>query len=168
MIEYETMIRHAEHLSSDLRKGITGKSKGRSKASKEKDQDDDEDEDLDSAPTYARASERKQPESERHFLRQFGQSERELADANSEEGGIPQVLMLMNGNEHKLLSKSNSYVMVRAEKAPSETEKVNFLYLSFLSRNATAEEQRFIKSERIGLNQLVWILMNTREFMFVQ
>jgi hypothetical protein len=51
--------------------------------------------------TLARASELPQPAKEAHFLRMFGQSDRQVADGNSLEGGVPQVLMMLNGDVQK-------------------------------------------------------------------
>ncbi len=44
-----------------------------------------------------RASELEQPAPPGHFLREFGQSERLLADGGVKSGSVPQVLMMMNG-----------------------------------------------------------------------
>lgn len=118
---------------------------------------------------FARASERQQPEENKHFLRQFGQSPRELMDNATLEGSIPQVLMLMNSRQHEMLASADSYLMQGALKASrTEAERVDFVYLSFLSRRPSVAERAIISREKMDLNQLIWTLMNTREFIFVQ
>jgi hypothetical protein len=62
----------------------------------------------------ARASELPQPEKDQHFLRMFGQSDRQIADSSSDEGSIPQVLMLMNGEAQKVIGQSDSLVIQTA------------------------------------------------------
>lgn len=123
----------------------------------------------DGSSTFARASERQQPEENKHFLRQFGQSPRELMDNATREGSIPQALMLMNSRQHEMLAGSDSYLVKGAMKdSRTPAERIDFVYLSFLSRRPTAAERAIIVRDKLDLNQLIWTLMNTREFIFVQ
>jgi hypothetical protein len=119
----------------------------------------------------ARASELPQPSKESHFLRNFGQSDREISDSDSLEGGVPQVLMLMNGEVQKVLANPNSMVLREANKSSDPAWQVRFLYVSFLGRLPTPEEARAtgtMLSEGLSIKDLSWVLLNTREFLFVQ
>jgi hypothetical protein len=119
----------------------------------------------------ARASELQQPAKESHFLRMFGQSDRQVADSNSVEGGIPQVLMLMNGDVQKVISSERSQVLKDASKEKTPEKQVESLYFSFLGRRpALAERQYAVRLLGYGLKlpDLSWVMFNTREFMFVQ
>jgi hypothetical protein len=119
----------------------------------------------------ARASELRQPERDGHFLRMFGQSDRQLADSNSEEGSVPQVLMLMNGEAQELLSSRQALAVATAEKQATAEAQVESLYLSFFSRKPTAEELKVLFADiEAGLKpgDLAWVLFNAREFVFVQ
>ncbi len=119
----------------------------------------------------ARASELRQPERESHFLRMFGQSDRQLADSNSEEGSVPQVLMLMNGEAQELLSSRQALAVATAEKQATAEAQVESLYLSFFSRKPTTEELKVLYADiEAGLKpgDLAWVLFNAREFVFVQ
>jgi Protein of unknown function (DUF1549)/Protein of unknown function (DUF1553) len=119
----------------------------------------------------ARASELRQPEREDHFLRMFGQSDRQIADSNTTEGSIPQVLMLMNGQVQKLLSHAEAHAMVHAVSAKSFQEQVEAVYLSYLSRYPTAEELEQVGravEKNFTPADLSWVLFNSREFIFVQ
>ncbi|RFC43130.1 MAG: Protein of unknown function (DUF1553)/Protein of unknown function (DUF1549) [Verrucomicrobia bacterium] len=121
--------------------------------------------------TLARASELAQPARESHFLRNFGQSDRDIADTNSTEGGVPQALMMMNGEVQKAVSSPGSMVMKEAGRFSNEEEQVQFLYLSFLGRAPSAEElaaTRAVLEKGLKLKDLGWVLLNTREFIFVQ
>lgn len=117
---------------------------------------------------FARASELKQPAAEAHFLRQFGQSERELLDGGTTEGNVPQILMLLNGKEVNELTGRDSHIMKLVSEARSDQDAVEALYLSFLSRAPTSEEKSVISQDGIEPAELIWLLMNTREFLFIQ
>ena len=119
----------------------------------------------------ARASELRQPEREGHFLRMFGQSDRQLADCSSTEGSVPQVLMLMNGEAQEVLSSREALAVATAEAQDSAEAQVESLYLSFFARKPTARELETVYAEiRDGLTpgELAWVLFNSREFVFVQ
>ena len=119
----------------------------------------------------ARASELPQPEKGEHFLRMFGQSDRQIADSNSEEGSIPQVMMLMNGDAQEVLQNPKSKVLATSTEEKTPEAQVQSLYVSFLSRNPKpAELAEATAALAGGLTpaDLTWVLFNSREFMFVQ
>jgi hypothetical protein len=119
----------------------------------------------------ARASELPQPEKGEHFLRMFGQSDRQIADSNSEEGSIPQVMMLMNGDAQEVLQNPRSQVLATSLGQTTPDEQIQSLYLSFLSRNpkpAEMTEARAALADGLSPADLTWVLFNSREFMFVQ
>jgi hypothetical protein len=122
---------------------------------------------------YFRASELTQPARDGHFLTEFGQSRRLLIDGGSKVGSVPQVLMLMNGSAQEMLTQSGSPVLKQIEAAKTPEEKVDTLFLSVMSRKPTANEQTLAKREvetsgSEAFPNLVWALINTREFIFVQ
>jgi len=121
--------------------------------------------------TLARASELPQPAKEAHFLRMFGQSDRQLADGGSLEGGVPQVLMMMNGDVQKVIASSGSMVLKDALRQQSPERKVESLYFSFLGRRPTIQETQTAcrtLSDGLALGDLTWVLFNSREFIFIQ
>ncbi|WP_395739372.1 DUF1549 domain-containing protein [Prosthecobacter sp.] len=136
-----------------------------------------QEEDLTVAPpvrngmVLARASELPQPEKDQHFLRMFGQSDRQIADSESEEGSIPQVLMLMNGEAQRVIGQNDSLVVKTADGMDTPEKKVESLYLSFFSRKPKPTE---LSNAVAGLGNgmtmrdLTWVLFNTREFIFVE
>ncbi|MDI1312819.1 DUF1549 domain-containing protein [Prosthecobacter sp.] len=140
-------------------------------------QNADNEEDLTLAPpvrdglVLARASELPQPEKDQHFLRMFGQSDRQIADSESEEGSIPQVLMLMNGEAQRVIGQNDSLVVKTASAQKTQEQQVDSLYLSFFSRKPKPDESA---NAIAGLNNgmtmrdLTWVLFNTREFIFVE
>lgn len=121
--------------------------------------------------TLARASELPQPAKEAHFLRMFGQSDRQIADTDSREGGVPQVLMMMNGEVQKCIASQQSMVLRDAGKQKTPELQVESLYFSFLGRRPTIMETqtaRRVFGEGLKLADLTWVLFNSREFIFIQ
>jgi len=119
----------------------------------------------------ARASELPQPERDQHFLRMFGQSDRQIADSSSEEGSIPQVLMLMNGEAQRVIGQGDSLVLKTSSAMKTPEQQVESLYLSFLSRKPTTDELGNAVAalgNGVTLQDLTWVLFNAREFVFVQ
>lgn len=134
-------------------------------------------EDLTLAPpvrnglVLARASELPQPEKDQHFLRMFGQSDRQIADSESEEGSIPQVLMLMNGEAQRVIGQDDSLVVKTAAAQKTPEQQVESLYLSFFSRKPHADELADLVAalgNGLTMRDLTWVLFNTREFVFVE
>jgi hypothetical protein len=121
----------------------------------------------------ARASELPQPAQDGHFLTEFGQSRRLLIDGSSKAGSVPQVLMLMNGSAQGMLTSSGSPVIAKIEKAATPDEKIDSLFLSVMNRKPTENEKAIAKREvesagSEAFPNMVWALINTREFIFVQ
>jgi len=160
--------------------GFEGKGKGgvkkkramaRAKLEPEAEEDDFSRPETMGGLVLARASELRQPERDDHFLRMFGQSDRQIADSNTEEGSVPQVLMLMNGEAQDVLSSRQALAVATAEKQETAQAQVESLYLSFFSRKPSAEELKTIYADiDAGLKpgDLAWVLFNSREFVFVQ
>jgi hypothetical protein len=114
----------------------------------------------------ARASELPQPAPESHFLRLFGQSDRLVPDTNTTDGSVPQMLQLMNGPVQEVVT-SSSYVLTEAGKTK---DAVRALYHAFLSRPPTADEMQKSTAALAGglsTSDLAWVLLNSREFLFI-
>lgn len=120
-----------------------------------------------------RASELPQPAPPGHFLSEFGQSDRMTIDGGSREGSSPQVLMLMNGLGQKMLTDKESLILRTMEKVKSPADKVEVVFLSILSRKPTFREKDITKKQlaehgETGYQNIIWALINTREFAFEQ
>jgi len=127
-----------------------------------------------------RASEMKVPAQAGHFLETFGQSDKKLIENSTQLGSVPQVLMMMNGKlTNQTLSSADSKIMQDALKIRGRGDTVDAIFLSILNRYPTQEErskaQASLSSARRdeSTNQsahanLIWALLNTREFLFIQ
>ena len=120
--------------------------------------------------TWLRASELPQPMPPTHFLRIAGQSAREVADDGSTEGGITESLAMMNGEVIENLM-SNSLVIKTAGKQKTQMDQIAFLYRTCLARIPTKRDTKQCISalnQGLELGEIVWVLLNSREFIFIQ
>ena len=119
-----------------------------------------------------RAAELEQPAPNGHFLIDFGQSPRALIDGSVKTGSVPQVLMMMNGKAQEMLTSSDSLIFRTMEKVKSPPEKVEALFISVLNRRPTMAEKdiakRALSGGDDGYSNMIWALINTREFIFIQ
>ncbi len=119
---------------------------------------------------WLRASELPQPMPPTHFLRVAGQSAREVADDGSTEGGITESLAMMNGEVTKNLMTS-SLVIKETRNKNTQAEQITYLYRTCLSRLPDKQDtSQCIAALNQGLEpgDIVWALLNSREFMFIQ
>lgn len=118
-----------------------------------------------------RASEYPQPNT--GVLYQLGQGDRNLVDSSTTDGSVPVVLTFMNGEGTKQLTIAGSRILDTVDKFKADGPKVETVFLSVLSRMPSPDE-RSIAYKAIrrdgadGFKNVVWALINTREFMFIQ
>ncbi|HCN76772.1 MAG TPA: hypothetical protein DIT13_06210 [Verrucomicrobiales bacterium] len=120
-----------------------------------------------------RASEIVQPAPGGHFLADFGQSPRDLIDGSTSIGNVPQVLMMMNGKAQQMLTNRDSLVFRTMDKVKDPSEKVERMFMTIMNRRPTLQEKDIAKRElsasgEEAYSNMIWALINTREFIFVQ
>jgi len=151
----------------------SGKAKGKAKAAAKPAGDTMENASL----TYGgmilrRASTLEQPAPNGHFLIDFGQSPRSLIDGSVKTGSVPQVLMMMNGKAQQMLTSPDSLIFRTMAQVKSPPEKVEALFVSVLNRRPTLAEKdiakRALSGGDDGYANMIWALINTREFIFIQ
>jgi hypothetical protein len=109
-----------------------------------------------------------------HFLRQFGQSDRETIEGGRSVPTIPQILAMFNGPiTHAMLEEGSVIYETVISHDPVETVEV--VFVSVLSHEPAAEDRREALDEltsaadpATGCGNLIWALLNTREFIFIQ
>jgi hypothetical protein len=120
-----------------------------------------------------RSADLRSPAPNGHFLREFGQSDRELVENANDDATVGQALMLLNGRTFTNLM--NPYTMVsraiRRTETPDQT--VDSIYLALFSRRATAEEKELLKpvvdkNTVTNKGDALWAVLNTRQFYFIQ
>lgn len=121
----------------------------------------------------ARASELPSPVPPNHFLRMFGQSDRELIATSSTVGSVPQVLFMFNGPVTHMLLEKNSAIYNNVMRKQSVNDGVKAVFLTVLSREPDAEDMELAAQEvkrngPAGYGNVIWSLVNTREFLFIR
>jgi hypothetical protein len=121
-----------------------------------------------------RASEMPAPLPLSHFLRQFGQSDRESIEGGRTVATVPQVLAMFNGPITHAMLVPGSVVYDNVVSHAAE-RSIDVVFLSLLSRRPASDERlialqeiRTADTPAVGYGNLVWGLLNTREFLFIQ
>jgi len=116
------------------------------------------------------------PDANHPFLQSFGQPERKSACAceRNQEPNFAQALQMVNGTvvQEKLRAVDNRFHRMLRE-GRSTDEAVQSLYLAALSRCATEEELAIARAHLAaagdparGIEDICWVLLNTKEFLF--
>ncbi|MGY8686780.1 MAG: DUF1553 domain-containing protein, partial [Verrucomicrobiales bacterium] len=124
---------------------------------------------------YVRASELRSPAPATHFLRRFGQSDRETISAAESEASVAQVLSLLNGKVYDHLVSGKSQLMKGIAQLYGIDEKQDFIFMSLLTREPTERErdlmaQQFASAKKPedACKAIIWSLLNTKELLFAQ
>lgn len=121
-----------------------------------------------------RASELPSPAPGYHFIRQFGQSDRQNISRGSRAPNVTQALALLNGPIYQALDAHNSLLANELKQFETNPEKINAIFRATLTRNPTEEDieiaQQVLDNNypKKGQRMLLWALINTREFMYIQ
>lgn len=128
---------------------------------------------LASLRNFVRASEIESPAPDGHFLRIFGQSDRALIENANDKASVPQALSMMNGSTFNAVSNPYSVLFQDIKTAEDSDEMIDRIYMGMLSRKPTEEERAAMRDEvahsgKEAAKGLVWTLLNTQQFLFIQ
>jgi hypothetical protein len=120
-----------------------------------------------------RAADLRSPAPNGHFLREFGQSDRELVENANDDATVGQALMLLNGKTFTNLMNPYSMVSRAIRRAETPDQTIDSIYLALFSRKATAEEKELLKpvvdkNTVTNKGDALWAVLNTRQFYFIQ
>jgi hypothetical protein len=122
-----------------------------------------------------RASELPSPVPADHFLRQFGQGDRETINGGQQDATVPQILAMFNGPITHVMLEAGSALVDNLVAVDSNRERIEAVFLSVLARKPNATDRRAAASELTRVDgegkafgNIVWGLLNTREFLFIQ
>jgi len=124
---------------------------------------------------YVRASEISSPAPDGHFLRTFGQSDRQLIENANDEASVPQSLALMNGPLFTAIGDPFAVASKQAHAAEGVGATIDSIYLSMLARKATEKEHSLLRTEfenaknkTDAIRGIIWTVLNTQQFLFVE
>ena len=122
-----------------------------------------------------RASELPSPLPAEHFIRQFGQGDRETINGSQQDATVPQILAMFNGPITHVMLEAGSAIVDNVMGIDATRDRVDAIFLSVLTRGPQGADRRIAASElsktrqdNVGYGNIVWGLLNTREFLFVQ
>jgi len=120
-----------------------------------------------------RAADLRSPAPNGHFLREFGQSDRELVENANEDATVGQALMLLNGKTFTQMMNPYTVISRALRRTQSTEQAIDTIYLSLFSRKATLEEKVLLTpviegNGLTGKGDALWAALNTRQFYFIQ
>ncbi len=125
------------------------------------------------ANEMARAIDLGSPARRGHFLRDFGQSDRDVIENGSSHASVPQSLYLLNSPLSIAISNPNSVLGSQLDTAATPEEKIELIYRSMLTRKPSEREVARVLDDYRNhgeetIEDLVWALLNSRQFLFIQ
>ena len=108
-----------------------------------------------------------------HFLRDFGQSDRDTIENASSNASVPQALYLLNSPLSLAIANPNAVLGGQLEEAADTKAKIEAIYRAMLTREPTESEVARILTDyktygEETIEDLVWALLNSRQFLFIQ
>ncbi len=108
-----------------------------------------------------------------HFLREFGQSDRDVIENANDEASLPQALQLLNGPYAEALVSKYGVLGREVMREESHDGRLDAIYLSLYSRYPTRAERDYIEPLVAELGDaaykdLVYAILNTQQFLFIQ
>ena len=121
------------------------------------------------ARDWPRAADLESPAPRGHYLREFGQSDRDLIDNANTDASMPQALVLMNSELFQSILQTNTQLRLNLAAARYPEDQLAAAYLTLLSRLPTdAEKAAWAMSGLDSIDDLIYALINTQQFIFVR
>ncbi|WP_395740381.1 DUF1549 domain-containing protein [Prosthecobacter sp.] len=123
------------------------------------------------AKDWPRAADLESPAPRGHYLREFGQSDRDIIENANTEASMPQALVLMNSELFQSTLKPHTQLRLNLAAAKYPDDQLTTVYQTLLSRAPTASEKAsWTQASQSGLTieDLIFALINTQQFIFVK
>lgn len=120
---------------------------------------------------WPRAADLESPAPRGHYLREFGQSDRDMIENANSDASMPQALVLMNSDLFESILKPHTQLRLNLAAVKYPDEQTEVVYQTLLSRKPTAAERAAWTSGQqagLGIEDLVYALINTQQFIFVR
>jgi hypothetical protein len=119
---------------------------------------------------WPRSADLESPAPRGHYLREFGQSDRETVDNANPEANIGQALLLINSALVPQATAPNSQLMLEVGRASDDEGKLRAVYVAILARTPSEIERKAwatANQNGLGFDDLAAALLNTRQFLFI-
>ncbi len=124
------------------------------------------------AREWLRAADLDSPAPRGHYLREFGQSDRDMIENANLEASMPQALVLMNSELFQKVIQPYTQLRLNLDRAKYPEEQCDAVYLTLLSRGPSpVEKAAWREAQRRGLDSvedLIYALINTQQFIFIR
>lgn len=121
---------------------------------------------------WPRAADLDSPAPRGHYLREFGQSDRDMIENANSDASMPQALVLMNSSLFQEIIKPHTQLGLNLAAAGYPDDQLAAAYQTLLTRAPTkAERSTWHQAQQAGLDDiadLVFALVNTQQFIFIQ
>jgi hypothetical protein len=108
-------------------------------------------------------------------MRQFGQGDRLAIETARQVATVPQILTLFNGWMTHAMLEQGSVIYDEVAKQKTMRGAVDTIFLAILTHKPTPQMRQLAEREikqaetpAAGCGNLIWALLNTREFMFIE
>lgn len=125
--------------------------------------------------TWSRASELQSPAPRGHFLREFGQSDRDVIENANDDASVPQALTILNGSLVTQLANGWSALSMELKDAPDAAAKLDALFLALYARHPSQKEKAFLLStlDSAAGSKTIWedivsAAVGTQRFLFIE
>ena len=121
------------------------------------------------AKAWPRAADVESPAPRGHYLREFGQSDRDYIENSNLDASMPQALVLMNSELFESILKPYTQLRNNLAVAGTPKDQLRAAYLTVLSRQPTDSE--FATWERarangLAIEDVIYALINGQQFLF--
>jgi hypothetical protein len=124
------------------------------------------------AREWVRAADLDSPAPRGHYLREFGQSDRDMIDNANADASVSQALVLMNSPLFEQIVSPYTQLRLNLSAAKYPEDQIDIVYQTLLARLPTAREKSAWEAARQSgldsIEDLIFALINTRQFIFVQ
>ena len=121
---------------------------------------------------WTRAANLDSPAPRGHYLREFGQSDRDMIENANPDASMSQALVLMNSALFEQITQPWTQLGLNLAHARYPEDQFDSIYQILLTRRPTAAEKtRWEAARQSGLDSvedLIFALINTQQFIFVQ
>lgn len=126
--------------------------------------------------TWSRASELASPAPPGHFLREFGQSDRDVIENASFEASVPQALTIMNSSTTSQVLHPWSALSLTLSQQKNVAQKIDALFMTLFTRKASKDEKTAIllsidaagPDSKTFWEDLILASLSTQQFLFIR